>query len=1174
MKIRWVFALLAIILSINTIAQEVIPDFYQDPGLYPNRNYINQNFNEYIDPFTGALQRHYVDLHIPGNGGFDLDVTRSYNSSSVDSVGPASYNSLAGVGWTIHFGRVLKIKEKTICTNKNALSVVDNPVLELADGSRQLLVFTGGNAPLMLTTQRWRADCLNNGAGLAVYSPEGVRYDMTHLVNTGTSVNPVYSWFTTKITDQNGNYATISYAANSSPEITRISTNDGRTVSFNYANSGQVSRRITSISAAGQTYQYAYQAISGIVNKYFLTAVTRPDGSSWRYSYNGNLNNSPGSYLIKATTHPQGGTVNYGYGFVYFDTQANPASRSTVITAKTLSTGGSWIFSYTPGGYNAYDTTTVKAPNGTITYKHIGPNYTKSGTVWMAGLLVSKSIGSIQTEAYTWGSQKISNENYFRPGAFVLKVDTGATNAPVLTKKVITRNGASYTTNFSNFDNYGNPAVISETGTSGGSRTTNATYYINASKWIIQQIKDETFTGGSIKRSFNSQGNLISISQDGVTTSYQYDNVGNVSSVTFPRSLTHHYSNYKRGIPQSESQPEGVSISRSVSDAGNVTSESNGEGYTTSYSYDKLNRVTSISHPRGSNTSISYSNTSKTVSRGSLVEVTRYNGVGQPTSISLDGISRTFKVDALGQRTFESNPGSSVGTSYQYDLLGRVTRITHADNTSQSTSYGAGKKTVTDERGKSTTFTYRAYGNPDQHFLMAVAAPDSSASLSISRNNRDLITSIKQAGLTRNYGYNSNYYLTSITAPETGKTTFARDAAGNMTSRSVGSSGTTNYSYDSQNRLVTINYPGATPSIKNTYSRTHRLRTADSATGKRSFTYDGNDNLISESVLVDGLSFTASYSYNSLDQLSTIKYPRSGTTINYSPDTLGRPTQVSGYIDSVSYWSSGQIKQIKYANGTVSNYGQNSRLWPSSFSTSKGSTNYTNSSYSYDGAGNLTSISDSSDSSYNRTMSYDNINRLTSIQGSWGAGSIAYNGAGNITSQKFGSASLSYSYDGSNRLSNTSGTRVATYNYDAYGNVSSSMGNTYLYDGVPNLRCINCSNSANKIEYSYDGLNQRSSVDKKGVKSYEMHSSLGHQLIEFTPAQANKLVEYVYLGDKRVAQKVTAEVVPDLAETGKSILIRQICTCREYISISQATANTPCYVCAVSSPPALTPSIK
>lgn len=180
---------------------------------------------------------------------------------------------------------------------------------------------------------------------------------------------------------------------------------------------------------------------------------------------------------------------------------------------------------------------------------------------------------------------------------------------------------------------------------------------------------------------------------------------------------------------------------------------------------------------------------------------------------------------------------------------------------------------------------------------------------------------------------------------------------------------------------------------------------------------------------------------------------------------------------------------------------------------------YLNSVYSYDSAGNLTGIADASDSSFSRTMAYDSINRLTGINGPWGAGVIAYNGAGNITSQVLGGAGLYYNYDGSNRLSSVSGTRATSYAYDAYGNTVSGMGNSYTYDGVPNLRCVNCSDSGNKIEYSYDATGSRSLITKSGVKTYEMYGSNGNQLIEFTPSQSNKLIQYIYLGGKRVAQK-------------------------------------------------------
>ncbi len=1134
-------ALLAMAAS-ATLAQEAIPDFYREPGINPNRSYINKSFNEHIDPFSGGLQQHSVDIHLPGNGGFDLSVMRSYNSAAADVTNPNGnvYDFAAGVGWSVQFGRVLKAKDSNWCANLNTITMRDNPMLELPDGSRQLFSFNNSVAPTMMwTAQGWHADCSGALGAITVHSPEGTTYEMTQLSNLNLGTHPVYAVLTTKITDRNGNYATINYRSNTQePEITNITTNDGRTITFDYFDSGLATRRLRSITdGAGQTYTYDYLLVPNTAYVYLLSKVTRPDGTTWQYEYNGNLNSCcgtdyPGSYLMTKTTYPQGGSISYGYDYVNLDPQAKPMSRSTVVktksrSASSSSAGGNWSFAYAPGSQSTYDKTTVTNPDGsTDVYQHIGPNYSTGGTVWMVGLLAFKSIGNLQTESYTWDKVKLSSQNYFRPGAFVTKIDVGETNGPVLTQKVIVRDGATYTTTYSGFDIYGNPGSVTETGPNGGSRTTQLTYYIDTAKWIVKQIQNETSADNSVTRSFDANGNMNSITQNGVTTTHTYDGQGNVSSTTFPRGLTHSYPSYKRGIATSESQPEGVNITRSVSDSGNVTSETNGDGKTTTFSYDGLNRVTSIAYPINSPVTISYTATTKTATRGALIETTSYDGFGEPVIITLGGITRTFQIDALGRKTFQSDPGVGVGTRYAYDALNRVTSVSNADGTSRSISFSAAKKSVTDERGKTTSYTYRAYGNPEHQFLMQIDAAEPSASVSLARNAHDLVSSVTQGGVTRGYTYYPNYYLQTVTNPETGTTTYGRDDAGNMTSRSIsgpsGASGATSYTYDNQNRLANVTYPGNTPQVVNSYNYTHKLLSATSSTGTRQFTYDDNGNLSTERLVVDGITFATTYGYNNLDQLSSTTYPRSGTVVSYAPDVLGRPTTVGSYVNSVTYWPSGQINTITYANGTVSTYGQNTRLWPSSFSTQMGGAPaYINTTYNYDGVGNLSTINDT-DTSYNRTLTYDNVNRLTGVTGPWGNGTIGYDGGGNITSQVFGSSSLTYTYDSGNRLSSVSGSmRNASFGYDANGNVSSGSGNTYNYDGAPNLVCINCSDPAKKIEYSYDATNHRSIVNKGGVKTYEMYGASGNQLIEFTPNQTNKLVQYIYLGGKRIAQQVS-----------------------------------------------------
>lgn len=1103
-----------------------MPDYYKEPGLYPNRDYTNQHFGEHIDPFTGALQLHYTDIFIPGAGGFNLTVQRSYNSSVVDKSQPKA-NSMMGVGWAMHYGRVTKAGTGGICTNDDWDTSTDNPVIEMPDGSVQRMHFVASGTPLALTTRRWKVECAPAATpGLIVTSTDGTQYLMTKQISEGGFSGTVNAYYTTKITDRNGNYANVAYSNNTAAaEITSITANDSRTITFTYYDSGTAWRRVNSIAGPSGTWYYNYTAAPGLVNTYQLTGVTRPVTGNWAYSYNGNLQPSAGSYQMSSLTMPQGGSITYGYTNVSVDS----SSGTSVSMISSKSAGSLWSWSYSPATtMGAKDSTTVSTPSGSITYKHWGPNGIGSGDVWKIGLLTDKAIGSVQSESYTWDKILLVDEPNTREGVFSSKSDAD-TYQPVLTGKTITRNGASHVTTYSSFDSYGNPASISESGPNGGSRSTSATYFNSIGKWIIGFIKDESRTGGqNVSRSYDGNGNPTQVCRDSVCYGYSYNSDGTMSRMTNPRDFDTTYGSYYRGIPQSESRPAGVSVSRIVSGAGNVTSESIG-GQSFGYGYDAINRVSSITYPAGSGVAIGYGSASRTATRGTLSEVTSYNGYGYVTGVSLGGIATAYTVDALGRRKSESNPGGSDTIDYTYDILNRLTSVTNQDGSSRSIGYGSASATVSDERSNNTTYSYRSYGDPNFQALVGISSPLQGTT--INRNDRDLISGVVQGSKTRGYGYNSNYYLTSITEPETGTTTYGRDLMGNMTSRKVGGSGITNYVYDGLDRMTSVTYPGAI-AINKTYNGRGRLLTVTGAPGgDRTYTYDGNDNLATETLSIDDKTLVATYGYNGLDQLDSITYPKTGRTVTYSPNNLGRPTQASPYVTAVSYHNSGQINTITYANGATTAYGQNNRLWPSSFTASK-STGFISSTYGYDGAGNLTSINDSIDNGLDRTLGYDSINRLTSASGPWGSGSFNYDGAGNVQTRTLGTSTTTYSYDGSNRLSSVSGGRTATMTYGAYGAVTGDGSNVYEYDSVPNMMCTNCLGDF-PVYFRYDGTNTRTSRDNAMFvqPTYEFTNARGQLLLEYSPANNDLTIEHIYLGDKRVAQRSNDTTIPKIATT-------------------------------------------
>lgn len=1176
-----VLVLCVCLIAGKEVAAAGMPDFYAEPGLNPNRS-LNQSTDfDAVDPFSGKLQLHHTDIFIPGNGGMDLEVSRHYTSGNIVDWG-FGYS-----GWTMGFGYVEVQTLHTMCILGQNISNKYNPVLVLSDGSHHVLgdvdpTFTGiPNNYTYITNNFWKADCLPAG-GLMVTSPEGKKYEMTYAAPAMVGSISYTRWYVTRITDRNGNWFNITYAnpqANGA-QINNVTTSDGRTLTYSYNG-----MQLTSITDGSRTWQYSYidgTTVELSVGTYLLNKVTLPDGTTWEYTYNGNLGVNtdlnlyggnaviPGSYQINSAKTPQGGVVNYEYNYALFNWSPGYVA-DVVVSKRTIPGTGTWTYAYSPStGQGVLDQTTVTLVAGsssrTDTYSHFGYNTVAPNTmfggcsneIWKIGLLASKSIGSTQTEQYSWDVYSVTNSQLnIRNFGWTTKFDCGL-YYPVLLGKTITRDGAAYATTYSNYDGFGNAWTATETGPSGASRV--KYYHFNnadaSTMWIVNQQSYEFYNGFNHTLIMDATHNVLFDTKADVTTAYTYNLDGTVATMTPPGNAEYIYDAYgnptlnstpystvyglsMRGIPLTEAQPDGINISRIVDNAGDITSETNGNNKTTGYTYDGLNRLTSITHPINNPVSIGYGPNSKTATRGLLAEDTTYDGFGRPTSVSLGGILTTYQYDALGRMTFKSNPNSTAGTSYSYDEIGRVIKVTFADGSSKITTYASLKKTVKDENGNSTTYNYYAYGDPDQSFLTSITTPDPAANITIVRDDLDHVSSVTQAGVTRSYVIYPNGYLYVETNPESGTTVYGRNEAGSMTYRLAGAvmvapnayTGTqTVYTYDHHNRLTQVDAPTSTffTSIANTYSNTHKLLSS-SYTGvatpsTRSFTYDDNDNLLTDNILVDAYNLSVGYSYNGNDQISTITYPISGQTVTVTPDVLGRPTAVSGYVTNATYWDSGQVKQITYQNGAVSSYGQNARLWPDSFSTQSSAVALISSSYTYDLVGNLISIADSTTPAFNRAFGYDVLDRLTTVNasGSWGAGSIGYDGAGNITSQTYGTSGLTYTYSGNNLLTSVAGTlRNATYTYDMYGDiVSDGAGKTFTYDEKPMLVSVSDTNSGSTTMYAYDGLNKRVKVNKNGVATYEFTDLNGKLLAEYTPSQGNVLTEYMYLGGMRIAQRI------------------------------------------------------
>ena len=347
------------------VLSDEIRNYYEEPGITPFKS-ATENLNETINLFSGALQIRHVDLTLPGNGGLDIQVTRYYNHHSNVRRYP-NYMSVYGVGWTMHLGRIVKPAGTGLCPTGGTTNF--NPSLELADGSRHLLVLDTDGSGDYITHGNWRARCETSAGGLPyllVISPEGTRYTMDQYMGITLGEVTEASWFTSKIEDIHGNTINITYQADGLgyQYLNTITSSDGRLVEFVYDTDPNGCFKLRQMQTDGRIWMYAYEPVSGInptdsgICGYNLTQVTLPDGRTWNYTYYP-PSTSPGAYSLKSITYPYGGTVTYTYDEVVFsDVIGIPFSTTplpdptTVVASKTTAgpaiAPGTWTYQYEP----------------------------------------------------------------------------------------------------------------------------------------------------------------------------------------------------------------------------------------------------------------------------------------------------------------------------------------------------------------------------------------------------------------------------------------------------------------------------------------------------------------------------------------------------------------------------------------------------------------------------------------------------------------------------------------------------------------------------------------------------------------------------------------------------------------------------------------------------------
>jgi RHS repeat-associated protein len=533
------------------------------------------------------------------------------------------------------------------------------------------------------------------------------------------------------------------------------------------------------------------------------------------------------------------------------------------------------------------------------------------------------------------------------------------------------------------------------------------------------------------------------------TTSLTYDLAGRKKSITRPNNQTITYNSYdamNRVLQQTATEtPEPDAVTKyTYTQAGllatmqdpRLVAQISSETYT--YAYDTTGRKTSVTYPRPQ--------PSATPSQ----EQWSYDTAGRlATFTNRNNYTQTFTYDALNRVTsFTWNDGGlTPSVSFGYDVASHLTSVNNANANISRTYYNdnllrAETETITGGSAKTVTYTYDGDGN---RASTQYPSPD-------------------------NYLFNYTYTGRNQFAGVTNFATYVYDVNGNLITRSPANSTSSSYSYDALDRVTHISHS----------LLVHDTRTLD-------YDYDnvGNRKWTKREGNVGDV-----FGYDYADQVDAVQL----NTPN--PDTTPPPAQ------NIAYDANGNRNWFG-PYGVLEQYAINNLSQYSSRTIYTGG-NSTTTTAVYDYSGNLTlGLDQPTQSGY----TYDAQNRLTQASKSGTTDTFKYDGLNRQVSRSVTGQPTTYSvWDGWNLIEEyqSGGATAAAYVYGAGGLLTDLSLHYYYQDGSDSTSHL-ADSSGNLLEwYRYDlqgtpvfynASNTQISASNYGVRylftGQRWHSELG-----------------------------------------------------------------------------------
>ncbi|HEX7183230.1 MAG TPA: RHS repeat-associated core domain-containing protein [Thermoanaerobaculia bacterium] len=635
---------------------------------------------------------------------------------------------------------------------------------------------------------------------------------------------------------------------------------------------------------------------------------------------------------------------------------------------------------------------------------------------------------------------------------------------------------------------------------------------------------------GNVQRfTRNARGQLLSLTDPlGRTATTAYDGRGNLTSVTDPAGAAMTISYPTRGATPIAVQNASGQVTRLEYDAsGNPIKVIDTLNNVRIYTYDANNRRLSETLTRTAGTGTETLVTRLVYDRmGRVVEMIRPNGTVERTAYDPAG-RVILETDALG-RAIRS----------EYDELGRLVRTIFPDETWESTSYDpeGNRTSSTDRAGRVTHYEYGANGK-----LAKVIAPDGTATTSEYDLAGRLIKSVDPDGNATLHEYNAAGRNTKVTDALGNVTLFSYDAAGNLVARTDANGNTTRYEYDGNNRRTRTVYADGTSEVTAYDSMGNLREQIDQLGHVTKFEHDALNRLAS---VVDALGGVTSYAYDEAGNRVT-QTDAAGRTTRFEYDRarrLVRRTLPSGLSERFEYDTAGRRTAKIDFNGARTEYRYNAagRLIEKRPDPRFGMAPIV---FSYRPDGSRASMVDASGTT---EYEYDAGGRLTAKHTPQGILRYTYDGRGNLASLSSDASdgvSVRYSYDRLSRLVEVIDERLAAgttrYTYDATGNLASmaqpsGVQTSWAYDALHRLVEVAVTGGVPLARYAYTlaVTGHRAAVTELGGRTVTYgHDALSRLIDEAISgagsAEANGSIRYAYDAvSNRLSRVSTIAAVP------------------------------------------------